>query len=153
MMKFKLPVWCSGIFAGLLLSVSFGVAAKDSIYTGYFNNVALSGYDTVAYFKENKPVKGDKKYATEYKGAQWHFKSPENRTLFINEPTKYAPQYGGYCAYAAARNKASKGDPLAWTIHNDKLYINYDLSIRKSWLKDIDAEIVAGDANWPGPLN
>jgi len=152
MMKFKLPTWCSGLLAALLLSVSAGVWAKSPIYTSYFSNVALSGYDTVAYFTEGLPVKGDKKYATKYKGAQWHFSSADNLALFVNNPTQYAPQYGGYCAWAAAKNDVAKGDPLAWTIYNDLLYINYDLSIRKSWLADIDAQIFAADANWPGPL-
>lgn len=153
MKKFNLPVWCTGLLAALLLTVSFGAWAKDPIYTSFFSSVALSGYDTVAYFTENKPVEGKEKHSTKYKGVQWHFKSADNLALFLANPTQYEPQYGGYCAWAAAQNSASKGDPLAWTVYKGKLYINYDFSIRQMWLADIDAKIVEGDAIWPGPLN
>ena len=123
--------------------------AEDAIYTGYFSDLAVSGYDTVAYFSEGKPVKGDSSYKTSYKGATWHFSNQENKRKFLAEPAKYAPQYGGYCAWAMANNDTAKGEPLQWTIEQGKLYLNYNTDIKKKWLVDKDALIVKADKNWP----
>lgn len=139
----------------LLLLVSGSVLAGDAIYTGYFSNKALDGYDTVAYFTEGKPVKGNSAYITEYKGADWYFSSKQNRDLFVSHPEKYAPQYGGFCAWAvAAKNDRAPGDPLQWTIvkgsdNTPKLYLNYDKTIKQRWEQDIAGFIVKGDKNWP----
>ena len=86
-------------------------AAKDPIYTSLFSKNAAGGYDVTAYFSENKPVKGKKKFNTSYMGANWLFASQENLDLFLADPEKYAPQYGGYCAWAAAGGYTAKGDP------------------------------------------
>lgn len=86
----------------VMLLVSPYVFATDEIYTGFFSSKALDGYDTVAYFTSGKPVEGSKKFSTEYKGADWYFSSEKNLTLFVNNPEKYAPQYGGYCAWAVS---------------------------------------------------
>ncbi|PSU45494.1 YHS domain protein [Photobacterium frigidiphilum] len=139
----------------LLLLVSGSVFAGDAIYTGLFSNKALDGYDTVAYFTEGKPVKGNSAYITEYKGADWYFSSKQNRDLFVKNPDKYAPQYGGFCAWAvAAKNDRAPGDPQQWTIVKDtnnvaKLYLNYDKTIKQRWEQDISGFIVKGDKNWP----
>jgi YHS domain-containing protein len=152
-MKYNLRIRLLAFIASsMLLFGSASVWAKDPIYTGIFSNLALSGYDSVAYFTENKPVKGKSAHSTQYKGAEWRFKSAEHLALFVVDPNKYAPQYGGYCAWAAAHNSASKGDPLAWTIYEDKLYLNYDKDIRVLWLADIVDKIAAADTIWPAPL-
>lgn len=127
--------------------------AKSPIYTSYFSDTAVSGYDTVAYFTENKPVEGDSKYSAEYQGAEWHFSSQKNLDAFKADPAKYAPQYGGYCAWAVAKNNTAKGDPMQWAIHNGKLYLNYNAEIRSKWFADKDALIVTADKNWPSVLN
>lgn len=88
------------LFALLIMLFSFPTFAADEIYTGIFSNKAVSGYDTVAYFTQGKPVKGDSKWQTEYKGADWYFSSQENLDKFKADPDAYAPQYGGYCAWA-----------------------------------------------------
>ena len=102
----------------VLLGISVGAAAADEpIYTGLFNNRAVSGYDTVAYFTAGKPVKGNKKFRTEYMDTEWRFSSQENLDLFLADPAKYAPQYGGYCAWAmgggdnGTRGYKASGDP------------------------------------------
>lgn len=142
----------------LLLFVSGTVLAGDAIYTGFFSNKALDGYDTVAYFTEGKPVKGDSAYITEYKGADWYFSSKQNRELFVNNPDKYTPQYGGFCAWAVAvKNDRAPGEPLQWTIVKDsdntpKLYLNYDKKIKQRWEQDISGFIAMGDKNWPALL-
>lgn len=142
-------------FSALLLLAS-GVLyvtpalAEDPIYTGFFSNKALDGYDTVAYFTHNRPVKGKKEYQTEYMGADWYFTSKVNLDKFKAEPSKYAPQYGGYCAWAIAeKNDFAPGDPMHWSIVDGKLYLNYDRDIQNRWLKDVPGFIKLGDKNWP----
>lgn len=143
----------TSVFATLLLLVSFQASAKDPIYTSFFSDVAVSGYDAVAYFTENKAVEGNSDYKTKYQGAEWHFKSAENLAAFKSSPEKYAPQYGGYCAWAAAENKIASGDPEQWTIHDGKLYLNYDADVQSNWLKDKVGFIKKADANWPALIN
>lgn len=129
------------------------LAASDPIYTTFFSDKALKGYDTVAYFTEGKPVKGNSSFKTTYQGVTWLFSNKENLTMFKANPTKYAPQYGGYCAWAiGAKNSLAPGDPMQWTIYNDKLYINYDKEIQDKWLTDKDGFIQKADPQWPSIL-
>ena len=128
-------------------------ARSNDVYTGLFSSLAVGGYDTVAYFKVGKPVLGRAEFATEYKGATWHFASKENLDAFRANPTAYAPQYGGYCAWAVSQNYTASGDPQFWKIVNGKLYLNYDGSVQAKWEKDIPGFIVKADKNWPGVLN
>ncbi len=136
-----------------LLSIKTAHAAEAEIFVNDGKAVALSGWDAVSFFASSGPTKGKPEYATKWKNANWQFSSAENLALFTGSPEKYAPQYGGYCAYAAANGSTAPGDPEAWTVYNNKLYINLSPSIRKLWLKDTDGNISKGDANWPAILN
>ena len=129
------------------------LAAEDEIYTSFFSNNGAGGYDVVAYFTDDKPVKGNDKYSTEYKDAEWRFSSQKNLDLFKQDPAMYAPQYGGYCAWAVANGSTASGDPLQWSVVNNKLYLNYDAEIQAQWTKDRDNLIIIGDQNWPEVLN
>lgn len=146
-------VTASALAIGSVLATGPAHAAKDKIYTSFISNKALSGYDTVAYFTENKPVKGNSNYSTEYMGAEWLFASQENLELFEANPEKYAPEYGGYCAYAVATGTTAKGDPEQWEIVDDKLYLNVNAKIKKRWSAKKDTYIPKADANWPTVLN
>ena len=143
----------------ILLSLSIAMyaamafAAKDEIYTSFLSDAGAGGYDVVAYFTESRPVEGSKDFVTEYKGAEWRFASQENLDMFLGNPDKYVPQYGGYCAWAVANNATASGDPLQWSVVNDKLYLNYDANIQVQWEADRDKFIVLGDKNWPDVLN
>ncbi len=137
------------LFSLLFSSVSF---AEDAIYTQLFSSTAVSGYDAVAYFTEGKPVDGDSNYSTEYMGADWNFKNGENLAKFKENPDKYAPQYGGYCAWAVAHNTTAKGDPTQWTIYEGKLYLNYNTDIQSKWTADKVNQILLANKNWPGVL-
>lgn len=138
----------STLIAFYLLFITQTSSAK--IYTSFLNNNAVSGYDVVAYFTQNKPVKGDKRFAYKYDGATWLFSSQENLDSFKKSPEKYTPQYGGHCAWAVAhKNTLVSASPLAWKIVNNKLYLNYDAKIQKIWEKDIPRFISQGDRNWP----
>lgn len=127
--------------------------AKDApIYTGTFSNAAVGGYDTVAYFTEHMPRKGDKRFVHSWQGAEWRFVSAENRDRFAAMPQRYAPQFGGYCAWAVAQGYTASGDPQFWKIVDDKLYLNYDAEVQKKWEKDIPGFIAKAQQNWPGVL-
>ncbi len=147
--KTKLTHFSSLLFLFLISNLSW---AGSAIYTGFLSDLAVSGYDPVAYFTQNKPIKGKKAFSSQYQGAQWRFSSAEHKAMFDADPSKYAPQYGGYCAWAVANNDTAKGDPQQWTIFNEKLYLNYDTSIQNKWLKDKQALIVKADKNWPGVI-
>ncbi len=112
--------------------------------------VTLKGYDAVAYFSEGRPVKGSQQYEYVWMGDKWHFSSAENRDLFAKNPEKYAPQYGGYCAYGAALGVTTISDPLAWKIVDGKLYLNVSHAVASwIWEKDIPGYIAKADKNWP----
>lgn len=110
--------------------------------------LALQGYDAVAYFKENLPREGKAEFTADYKGAKWQFSSAENRDAFSKEPEKYAPQYGGYCAWAVGHNYTAQGDPQAWKIVDNKLYLNYNKDVQAKWQQEIPKYIADGDKNW-----
>lgn len=122
--------------------------AEPAIYTGRFSDTALQGYDPVAYFTDGKPVKGSKEFSAEYMGANFQFASAENRETFLADPTAYAPQYGGYCAWAMADGKYAKGDAKYWKIVDGKLYLNYNSGIQKKWNADIPGFIDKADTHW-----
>lgn len=124
------------MFGTLLMLIGMMAHAKDPIETGTFNNKAIYGYDTVAYFTQNQAVKGSSDYVFSWRGADWFFSSAEHMALFKADPEKYAPQYGGYCAYAMADGKFAGIDEDAFTILDGKLYLNYNKRIHKKWLAD-----------------
>lgn len=147
--------WCERHFLlmavlALMLLFSCNAIADKNIYTGWFSNKAVSGYDTVAYFTEAKAVKGNARFKYKYMGVEWYFSSEKHLKIFKKSPDKYRPQYGGYCAWAVAEKKQrAPGDPNYWKIVDNKLYLNYDADIQGKWLKDIPGFIRLGDANWP----
>jgi YHS domain-containing protein len=109
---------------------------------------AIKGYDPVAYFTSSKPVKGKENISYEWKNATWHFYSEANKQLFAANPEKYAPQYGGYCAYGWAKGYAVKIEPDAWSIAHEKLYLNYDKNVQADWDKDRQGYIKKADENY-----
>lgn len=134
----------------LVLSVmSSPVLAVDAVYTGFFSNTAIRGYDAVAYFTEGRPVEGKDQYELEYQGATWKFNSAENLEKFRDMPEKYAPQYGGYCAWAMANGDIASAEPDLWTIHEGKLYLNYSRQINTRWKADMLEFIQQADREWP----
>ena len=112
------------------------------------NGVAIQGYDPVAYFESNKAIEGNKEIAAEYNKAIYWFSSEANKALFLKNPEKYVPQYGGYCAYGVSENHTSPTDPKAFTIVEDKLYLNYNLKVKELWTKERDERIKKANENW-----
>lgn len=130
-------------------TMSIQAFALDPTYTALFSDKAIKGYDTVAYFTESKPVEGKSEFSTEYNEATWLFSSQENLDLFKANPEKYAPQYGGYCAYAVSKGSTASIRPELFTIHEGKLYLNYNESINDKWSENKQAFISEADKNWP----
>lgn len=124
-------------------------AALSPVNKSLLGGVAIDGYDPVAYFSEGRPVEGSKEWSHDWNGATWRFASAANRDLFAKEPERYAPQYGGYCAWAVANGYTADIEPEAWTIRDGKLYLNYSLQVRDKWMGDVPGHIAKGDANWP----
>lgn len=142
--------------AALLIAVSAQAQADqppvNTLTNSFFakrTDTAINGYDTVAYFTEHKPVKGQDAFAYEWKGAKWKFASEKNLDLFKKDPEHYAPQYGGYCAYGVAKDDLVKIDPQQFTVLGGKLYLNYDADVQKDWLKDRDGFIIQANDKFP----
>jgi YHS domain-containing protein len=134
----------------MFLLSSAAIAQKPQVFSD--RNGAIRGHDPVAYFEQKGPVKGSKRFAHAWSGATWHFASAENRDRFAADPERYAPRYGGYCAYAVASGYTADIDPAAWSIVDGRLYLNYSLRVRERWSRDIPGNIRKGDANWPAVL-
>ncbi len=124
-------------------------AAEAPVYTGFLSSLAVDGHDPVAYFTEGRPVAGSRALESEYNGATWRFASAANKAAFDAEPARYAPQYGGYCAWAVSEGYTAKGDPANWRIVDSKLYLNYNTEVQRTWEKDIPGNIGKADGNWP----
>ena len=134
-----------------LLFVPLAFAAESPIFaTG---DGAIRGYDAVAYFTVGKPTQGSDQFTASWQGATFKFASAANLELFKVDPAAYAPQYGGYCAYAVAKGATAGTVPDAWTIVEGKLYLNYSLAVQQRWRKDVPGHIRAADRNWPAVLN
>lgn len=115
--------------------------------------LALGGYDAVAYFAEKGPVKGSASFTHQWMGATWRFASSENRDRFAATPENFAPQFGGYCAWAVSNNYTAPVDPAAWKIVEGKLYLNYSKKVQEMWQKELPARIQTAEKNWPGLHN
>jgi hypothetical protein len=123
-------------------------AKSDEVYTSVRNNFGAGSFDVVS-FHLGTPLKGDMKITADWNGAQWRFVSEANRDLFLSDPEKYAPAYGGYCAWAMAMNKLAKGSPKHWSVVDGVLYLNFNKKIKKKWLVDTQGFIEKANANWP----
>jgi len=116
------------------------------------DGAALSGYDTVSYFDNAEPLHGEPTISVMWRGVKWYFASQENRELFEANPRAYAPQFGGYCAYAVAQGYLTSADPMAWHIVDNRLYLTHSPQIEKIWSRDIPGNIESAEAHWPTVL-
>jgi len=125
-------------------------AATPEIFA--IDGVAIRGVDPVAFFTQGAPVAGAPDHALMWKGAVWQFSTAETMAQFEADPAAFAPQYGGYCAFAASKGAIATTVPEAWTVHDGKLYLNYSTNVRKIWSQDIPGNIALADGNWPAIL-
>jgi YHS domain-containing protein len=140
----KISLGVAGVAALLTLSTA---ALADTVNVE--NGIAIKGYDPVAYFTDHKPVKGVPTYKADYEGATYEFASEAHRALFTATPEKYAPQFGGFCAFAAAQGRKADIDPAAFTIVDGKLYLNYNLKVQAAWKQDIPGYTRKAEEAWP----
>ncbi len=148
-----MPVYPIRFFAFLCLLVfAMPANAQAPVIHQNADGIAIKGFDVMSYWRGGEPVEGDRAISHRFDGATWLFSSTENRDAFAAEPRKYAPQYGGYCAYAASKGSVAGTDPTAWTLHNNKLYLNYSKQVRTIWAGDMEENITNADVIWPGPL-
>lgn len=132
-----------------LFLVQGAVIAGEGPFQSSFLGAAADGYDVVAYHTEGKAIEGNSDISHKWKNVTWRFSSAANRDMFVANPAKYAPEYGGYCAYAVAQGSTASIDPEAWTIVGGKLYLNYSKSVQQRWEKDIPGYISSADQKWP----
>lgn len=139
----------TGLALGLISSVwaaePVNTLEPSGLWSYKPSGVAIRGFDTVAYFTQNKAVKGSEAFTTQWKGATWWFSSQEHLNLFTANPEKYAPQYGGYCAYGVAVDNLVKIEGELWDIVDGKLYLNFNKKFRKKWREDIVGYIKKAD--------
>lgn len=114
------------------------------------SGVAIQGYDPVAFFTQNKPVKGNAQFQSNYRSATYYFASAEDKAAFDAAPAKYEPQFGGFCAYGVSKEKLVPIDVQAFQIVNGRLLLQYDLDVKDKFNKDQSANLQKADQNWPG---
>jgi YHS domain-containing protein len=132
------------LFALLLLNGFGGIAVGQSPVA----DIAIKGYDPVAYFQVGKALKGNESFTVQWHNLTWYFQTRDNRNLFESSPEKYAPQYDGYCAWAMTEARKAVTDPEVWKIVNGKLYLNCSMAAYEKWSRDIPGNITKADANW-----
>lgn len=126
-----------------------GVTGKPQINTIGSPGLAIKGYDPVAYFDQGGPRAGMAKHTLQHAGVQWRFSSAANKAKFEQNPERYMPAYGGYCAYGVAQGYLVKIEPDAWAVRNGKLYLNYSTRVQQTWSKSPDAYINKANVRWP----
>lgn len=132
----------------VFITSSISISNAQNVKYSSTDGIAIKGYDVVAYFKQQQAIVGSDAFTTEWSGSKWKFASQANLDSFKLAPQKYAPQYGGYCAYGCSDNHLAPTDPNAITIVNDKLYLNYSLKVKSYWLKDTTNLIKKADGFW-----
>jgi len=134
----------------LLFTAATSFAASKQLLNLDRSGVAIQGYDPVAFFIDQKPIKGSPQFQSDYNGAKYYFASAEHKTLFDKEPAKYEPQFGGYCAYGVSHGARAPIKIEAWQIVNGRLLMQYDLGVKNDFNKDQQSTLKKADQNWPG---
>jgi hypothetical protein len=138
------------IFAPRVAAIPQYLAQSSSTPFNVERQVAIRGTDPVAYFRQGRPQPGQEAFAYEWMNAPWLFASADNRDLFIADPQRFAPQFGGFCAYAVSQGYTAPIDPNAWSIVDGKLYLNLNLNVQRLWERNREQYIRLGHQNWPG---
>jgi YHS domain-containing protein len=154
MTRFLYLAWVHSLLA-IVLSVSLAAQAaagseQSPVPTvNVSDGIGVKGYDPVAYFTIGRPTPGLDRYLYRWKGVTYRFASSQNREKFRNDPEKYLPQYGGYCAYAMSINRIADIDPSRWAIVNDRLYLNNNFLSYHLWSLNEKGHITSADSYWP----
>ena len=147
----RLGIFGVVLLAGFVFSGFSSVAeAKDSYHTR--KGRALEGYDAVSYFTQARAVRGNPSYAARWGGVEWLFSNAKNRDTFLGSPERYAPQFGGYCAYGVSQGYTVRGDPEQWNVYRGRLYVNYNAGVKRQWEARKDSYIRQAQGRWPSVL-
>ncbi|UUW08425.1 YHS domain protein [Flavobacterium plurextorum] len=136
------------LLMALVSATTFAQTSKSAKHVNAENGLAIQGYDPVAYFESSKATKGSKEISTTYQETTYYFSNENNKALFLKNPTQYIPQFGGYCAYGMSEGYEAPIKPEAFTIVDNKLYLNYNLKVKETWLKDKEKRIQKANENW-----
>jgi YHS domain-containing protein len=147
-MYMPISTWARRALVGVVMSLALAVTAGAGEFYEK-DGAAIRGYDPVAYFEGGKPVKGLPEHRVEHRGSVFLFSSTANRGAFVANPRKYAPQYDGFCAFGVAGGYKASVDPVAFTVVDGRLYLNYSKSVQRQWSADIPGMIAKGNRNWP----
>jgi YHS domain-containing protein len=131
---------------GLLAAFGIAVGAQAADYN--HSTPAVQGYDVVSYHTGKRPVRGNGNFVSEYKGATYQFSNKQHLAMFEEDPEKYVPAFGGYCAFGVSVGKKFIGDPEVWRVVDGKLYLNLDVGIQQEWLKDVPGRIETANGKW-----
>lgn len=135
-------------FAALLLFIGPAVTATAQTTRSDGPDVALDGYDPVAYFTQGQPVQGSERFSANHNGVTYYFSNADDRLTFLSQPNKYAPQYGGFCAFGTAHGLKLSGDPKLWDIVDGKLYVTHNAAAMRAWQQDKPRYISRADEIW-----
>ncbi len=144
MLRRFISAFAAVLIAGLIAGPAFAGGEVNTTVLG----TALKGYDVVAYHTVGKPVEGSRRFSYRWRDATWRFASVEHRDLFAADPERYAPAYGGYCAYGMAQGAKIDVDPSAWRIIDRKLYLNVNKRVQRIWETDIPGYIARANPHW-----
>lgn len=136
------------LFIAISSTIAIAQTESSIVHANLKNGIAIQGYDLVAFFTVSKPTQGDKSIQANYDGAIYYFATEENKAAFAKNPKQYVPQYGGFCAYGMSEGHEAPVKPEAFTIVDNKLYLNYNLKVKDEWSKDKEARIVKATVNW-----
>jgi YHS domain-containing protein len=141
-------IFILSVLAAALMMMSACSNESDVPLTVNVTEIAINGFDPVSYFNADRPAKGTEEFEYTWKDVTYQFSSKDNLELFKSNPAKYAPQYGGYCAFAMSRGDYSRINPESYAIVNDKLYLTYNRDIKNAWLQDKENYISMADRIW-----
>jgi YHS domain-containing protein len=136
--------------AMFLAMLSTGIQAADLVNVSGASRIALQGFDAVGFFTDSKAENGSPFIRASYQGAEYLFATEDHKRLFLADPGKYVPQYGGFCAFGVGVNALFPVDITTWQIRNGKLYLNLDHDILDKFNADFEGHVASADRNWPG---
>ena len=148
-LRLRLTIAVCLIVAGITAIATANSQSPVNVSRG---QLALRGYDAVAYWTSGQPTQGSTSFEHRWKDAVWRFSTAANRDQFAKDPARYVPEFGGYCAYAVSRGYTADIDPNAWRIVDGRLYLNYSKRVQRLWEEDVPGNIAKGRQNWPGVL-
>jgi hypothetical protein len=151
-MQVSSPTSAALVSVAIATAMAVASAQQQPAWNADRTGLAVQGYDVVAYATDRAAVRGRAEFEYRWQNVVWRFASAAHRDAFASAPERYAPQFGGYCAWAVSRGYTADVDPQAWRIIAGRLYLNYSKRVQRMWEQNVETNIATGLANWPGVL-